>query len=170
MRGSPVVLGRLQQQSAGSLVRRDLFNTLYATPPMFMFTKDIWQKERDHFAASYKQICPLARQLGYDEMLGDGLVQHRPCGSADALEVRRGDCRKFRRCSLSIAGRTYRGGDEESRAGCQVKRLLPLLLLPLAMFGQDLKPADLEAVVSTEMGSFRFEFAPDKAPKHSSNS
>lgn len=27
-------------------------------------------------------------------------------------------------------------------------------------------PADLEAVVSTDMGSFRFEFAPDKAPKH----
>ncbi len=27
-------------------------------------------------------------------------------------------------------------------------------------------PADLEAVVETDMGSFRFEFAPDKAPNH----
>lgn len=27
-------------------------------------------------------------------------------------------------------------------------------------------PADLEAVVVTDMGEFRFEFAPDKAPKH----
>jgi cyclophilin family peptidyl-prolyl cis-trans isomerase len=27
-------------------------------------------------------------------------------------------------------------------------------------------PADLEAVVSTDLGTFRFEFAPDKAPKH----
>src|ERR1700743_3062161 len=27
-------------------------------------------------------------------------------------------------------------------------------------------PADLEAVVTTSMGTFRFEFAPDKAPKH----
>src|SRR5208337_4009798 len=26
--------------------------------------------------------------------------------------------------------------------------------------------ADVEAVVSTDLGSFRFEFAPDKAPKH----
>ena len=26
--------------------------------------------------------------------------------------------------------------------------------------------ADLEAVVSTDLGTFRFEFAPDKAPKH----
>jgi cyclophilin family peptidyl-prolyl cis-trans isomerase len=33
-----------------------------------------------------------------------------------------------------------------------------------AAFGQS--PSDLEAVVSTELGSFRFEFAPDKAPKH----
>jgi cyclophilin family peptidyl-prolyl cis-trans isomerase len=27
-------------------------------------------------------------------------------------------------------------------------------------------PADLEAVVTTSLGTFRFEFAPDKAPKH----
>src|SRR5215472_9273407 len=27
-------------------------------------------------------------------------------------------------------------------------------------------PADLDAVVSTDLGTFRFEFAPDKAPKH----
>src|SRR5690242_940694 len=27
-------------------------------------------------------------------------------------------------------------------------------------------PADLEAVVATDLGTFRFEFAPDKAPKH----
>ncbi len=28
------------------------------------------------------------------------------------------------------------------------------------------RAADLEAVVSTDLGTFRFEFAPDKAPKH----
>ena len=26
--------------------------------------------------------------------------------------------------------------------------------------------SDVEAVVSTDLGTFRFEFAPDKAPKH----
>ncbi len=44
---------------------------------------------------------------------------------------------------------------------------LPLLaafsLLPCA-FAQP--PVDLEAVVSTDLGVFRFEFAPDKAPRH----
>jgi cyclophilin family peptidyl-prolyl cis-trans isomerase len=37
-------------------------------------------------------------------------------------------------------------------------------LLAAAVFGQT--PAEVEAVVSTDMGSFRFEFAPEKAPKH----
>ncbi|MCU1329901.1 MAG: peptidyl-prolyl cis-trans isomerase, cyclophilin type [Bryobacterales bacterium] len=43
------------------------------------------------------------------------------------------------------------------------KLILPLLFaLPLCAQSA----ADLEAVVTTELGSFRFEFAPDKAPKH----
>ena len=51
------------------------------------------------------------------------------------------------------------------------RSLLPLLLLTLGS-GPALaqtppaSPADLEAVVSTSMGTFRFEFLPDKAPKH----
>lgn len=38
------------------------------------------------------------------------------------------------------------------------------LLLCAAALAQS--PSELEAVVTTELGSFRFEFAPDKAPKH----
>jgi cyclophilin family peptidyl-prolyl cis-trans isomerase len=41
--------------------------------------------------------------------------------------------------------------------------LAALLFCP-ALFSQ--APSELEAVVTTDMGSFRFEFAPDKAPKH----
>jgi cyclophilin family peptidyl-prolyl cis-trans isomerase len=49
--------------------------------------------------------------------------------------------------------------------------LFPLLLIP-AVSGPAQEPtaptapSDLEAVVTTDLGSFRFEFAPDKAPKH----
>jgi cyclophilin family peptidyl-prolyl cis-trans isomerase len=43
-------------------------------------------------------------------------------------------------------------------------RTLALLLLAACARGQ--APADLEAVVTTELGAFRFEFAPDKAPQH----
>lgn len=41
---------------------------------------------------------------------------------------------------------------------------LLLALSTLAAFAQS--PADLEAVVTTDLGVFRFEFAPAKAPKH----
>ena len=46
--------------------------------------------------------------------------------------------------------------------------LLALMLLPAIAPAQDepLAPSELEAVVTTDLGSFRFEFAPDKAPKH----
>ncbi len=42
-------------------------------------------------------------------------------------------------------------------------------LLPIACaagLASAQSPAELEAVVNTSMGTFRFEFAPDKAPKH----
>jgi cyclophilin family peptidyl-prolyl cis-trans isomerase len=42
--------------------------------------------------------------------------------------------------------------------------LLAALFFSPALWSQP--AADLEAVVTTEMGSFRFEFAPDKAPRH----
>jgi len=42
--------------------------------------------------------------------------------------------------------------------------LLALLLCPVALLGQN--AADLEAVVATDLGTFRFEFAPGKAPRH----
>src|SRR5579863_1751564 len=43
-------------------------------------------------------------------------------------------------------------------------RLLPLFLVTSTAWSQS--AAELEAVVTTDLGSFRFEFAPDKAPKH----
>jgi len=46
--------------------------------------------------------------------------------------------------------------------------LLGLLICSAtAAWGQTaLPPAEVEAVVTTDLGTFRFEFAPDKAPKH----
>ena len=42
--------------------------------------------------------------------------------------------------------------------------IVPFLLVPL--WAQTPAPDELEAVVTTDLGTFRFEFAPDKAPKH----
>jgi len=49
--------------------QRDLFNILYATPPMYMFDRPTWTKDKSKFLGSYRNICPIVRRLGYDEML-----------------------------------------------------------------------------------------------------
>ena len=48
--------------------------------------------------------------------------------------------------------------------------LVALLLLSATLvYPQTPSATDVEAVVSTDLGTFRFEFAPDKAPKHVEN-
>ncbi|MEE8453104.1 MAG: glycoside hydrolase [Thermoguttaceae bacterium] len=49
--------------------RRDLFNALYGTPPMFMFNTSIFGQHQDRFVASYQTATPVARATGYREML-----------------------------------------------------------------------------------------------------
>lgn len=48
--------------------KRDLFNVLYGTAPMFMFTRQTWAQNRDRFVQSYTNTCPIVRQTGYSEM------------------------------------------------------------------------------------------------------
>jgi len=48
--------------------KRDLFNVLYGTPPMFMFSRQFWEQNRDRFVQSYKNTCTVARAVGYSEM------------------------------------------------------------------------------------------------------
>jgi hypothetical protein len=49
--------------------RRDLWNALYGTPPMFMFNKKGWEANKDRFLKSYKATVPVARAVGFAEML-----------------------------------------------------------------------------------------------------
>jgi cyclophilin family peptidyl-prolyl cis-trans isomerase len=48
----------------------------------------------------------------------------------------------------------------------RLSRIAPLLFPLLAWCQPSAPPDDLEAVVTTDLGAFRFEFAADKAPKH----
>jgi hypothetical protein len=48
--------------------KRDLFNALYGTPPMFMFKRGSWRKQKERFARSYRTATPVARATGYSEM------------------------------------------------------------------------------------------------------
>ena len=50
-------------------VKRDLFNALYGTPPMFMFDRKRWEKNKARFVQSYEATSPIARSTGYSEMI-----------------------------------------------------------------------------------------------------
>lgn len=77
--------------------RRDLFNILYGTPPMFMFDRAIWTASKAHFVQSYMDICPIVRRLGYDEMMthefltADHDVQRTTWKSGATISVNFGD-------------------------------------------------------------------------------
>ena len=48
--------------------KRDLFNALYGTPPMYMFTRRNWNENKDKFVESYKTAATVARETAYAEM------------------------------------------------------------------------------------------------------
>jgi hypothetical protein len=48
--------------------KRDLFNALYGTPPMYLFDGAQWEAKKAQFAASYQVAAPVARATGYHEM------------------------------------------------------------------------------------------------------
>jgi len=48
--------------------KRDLFNLLYATPPMFMFNRALWRENQARFVQSYRHTAPHVRRVGYSEM------------------------------------------------------------------------------------------------------
>ena len=49
--------------------KRDLFNTLYGVPPMFMFTYQYWLEHKDRFVQSYQLGENVWRRAGRSEML-----------------------------------------------------------------------------------------------------
>jgi len=77
--------------------RRDLWNTLYGTPPMFMFNRQSWEANRERFVRSYQMIAPVARATGYSEMLShewltsDHAVQRTRFANGVVVTVNFGD-------------------------------------------------------------------------------
>ncbi len=77
--------------------KRDLFNTLYGTPPMFMFSRSFWEQNKDRFAQSYRNTCTVARAVGYAEMMdhrfltADRTVQQTQFANGVVVTVNFGD-------------------------------------------------------------------------------
>jgi len=47
---------------------RDLWNILYATPPLWMIDKEKWASEKERFLKSYGAVCPVVRKAAYQTM------------------------------------------------------------------------------------------------------
>jgi hypothetical protein len=94
-------------------VKRDLFNLLYGTPPMFMFTKESWEKSKTRFVESYQTVCPTVRKVGYAEMLehrylsSDRAVQQTRFGDGTVITVNFGDRPHTLEGGQTIAGMGY---------------------------------------------------------------
>jgi hypothetical protein len=77
--------------------RRDLWNALYGTPPMFMFDRQMWDKQRERFVQSYQVAASVARETGYSRMLShrwltaDRTVQETRFANGIAVTVNFGD-------------------------------------------------------------------------------
>jgi hypothetical protein len=52
--------------------KKDLFDILYGTAPVWCLDRPRWEKFRETFIESYRNIGPWLEQIGYDEM-----VSHR---------------------------------------------------------------------------------------------
>jgi hypothetical protein len=49
--------------------RRDLWNVLYGTPPLWMINPEKWARHRERWVACYHNVCPVVRKTAYREML-----------------------------------------------------------------------------------------------------
>ena len=77
--------------------KRDLFNALYGTPPMFMFNRREWERDHERFARSYHTATPVAHATFYSEMTdhrflsADRLVQQTHFANGTTVTVNFGD-------------------------------------------------------------------------------
>ena len=77
--------------------RRDLWNALYGTPPMFMFDRKVWTANQERFVKSYQTAEPVARATGYSQMLShewltpDHAVQRTRFANGVVVTVNFGD-------------------------------------------------------------------------------
>ena len=73
--------------------RRDLWNALYGTPPMWMFNRKEWERDRERFVRSYATATPVAARTMAHEMTGhrwlapDGSVQQSTFADGTVVTV-----------------------------------------------------------------------------------
>ena len=64
--------------------KRDCFNALYGTAPMYIFDYAQWKERKAEFVESWKRVGEIARSTGFSEM-----VSHRALNAERTLQETR---------------------------------------------------------------------------------
>lgn len=54
--------------------KKDLFNILYGTAPLWNLDRETWTAFKNTFVKSYQNICPWLQQIAYDEMISHRFI------------------------------------------------------------------------------------------------
>ena len=84
--------------------KKDLFNILYGTMPMWHMTKEIWQQHKDTIIKSYKKIQAIRYEIGFAEMRSFGWL-------TDDKSVQYSDWDTGHRIIVNFGEKVYKGKD-----------------------------------------------------------
>ena len=110
--------GDYNNKLPGLWEKRDLFNALYGTPPMYMLDRSRWTREKQRFVRSYLRATPVARATAYAEMTGH---QHLTADRA----VQQTTFANGVRVTVNFGEQPFRSSDagEIPAAGLRVERM-----------------------------------------------
>jgi len=81
--------------------KKDLFNMLYGTAPLWSIDRERWDEYKYTFIDSYNMVCPWLQQIAYDELVShrfvtaDRIVQESVFSSGKKIVVNFGDSDYF---------------------------------------------------------------------------
>ena len=108
--------------------KRDLFNALYGTAPMYIFDYRMWSERKAEFVASWRRVGGIARRTGFSEMVShrslapDRSVQETRFADGTVVTV------DFNRRTIEVGVETPNGAFSANLVGAQVTSWRPAAL------------------------------------------
>jgi Glycosyl hydrolases related to GH101 family, GH129 len=108
-------------QSTPFAWKKNLFNILYGTMPMWHMNRRLWESHKAEFVASYKSIASVRERIGFAEMVNHGWltadrsVQFTDWNTGDRVIVNFGDRPFDRKGKEPLQGRSFRVERTEAR-------------------------------------------------------
>ncbi len=108
--------------------KRDLFNALYGTAPMYIFDYRQWRERKEEFVESWKRVGGIAREAGFSEMTShralteDRSVQETCFANGLSVTV------DFRRRTVEVSRREDTGSLTANLVGAQITSWRPAAL------------------------------------------